>query len=387
MDQTACATGAGTGGVRVGCRDQGEVHAARIDLAARLADLPGAAIWQIVDVEGECGVEVRLATAACAALAPGYDTLGLAQRLAAMASADGRSRPDADRALECEIFAAWLLGPHLQIFPSLGELASAVRIRANTVRAARLTALNFDPSAVARPADCWIYDEDRGFHVREGSSLIEALRKASQPGASGPRYAFSCYRASEYVLLLGLAEELQACNPSLYRMLDALWHRRAIASGEFHDVFLSESGSTAEPLPARWYVPGDRVWFRNPDAASADASGYEGSWVIYLGEGRFSNFWKHDQPYDFDEKCLEIYHWRNAVFQDANGDPRIDEDRVAMLVAATQGDPLERAQVLERMQRYRDVRGVYAEGGCIDSTREQVRWVCPGTASLAIPLS
>ena len=387
MSETECATGAATGGVRVCCRDPAEARAARTDLSARLTDLAGAAIWQPSGGDGEGGVEVRLATAACAALAPGYDTLGLAQRLAATASVNGRSRADADHALECEILASWLLGPQLQVFPSLEELASAVRVRANTVRAARLTALNFDPSAVARPVDCWIYDEDRGFHVREGSSLIEALRKASQPGASGPRYAFSCYRASEYVLLLGLAEELQACNPPLYRLLDALWHRRAIASGEFHDVFLSESGSTAEPLPARWYVPGDRVWFRNPDAASADASGYEGSWVVYLGQGRFSNFWKPDEPYDFDEKCLEIYHWRNAVFQDVNGDPRIDEDRVAMLVATTRSEPLERARVLERMQRYRDVRGVYAEGGCIDSTREQVRWVCPGTATLTIPLS
>ena len=128
------------------------------------------------------------------------------------------------------------------------------------------------------------FDTERTFW-RPGSPLIAALRKTTQPEAGGPVYSFSCYRATEYVLLLGLAEELALSNPHLLAELQTRWERKAIQSGLFHDVFLKEEGSLAQPLPPRYYVPGDRVGFRNPDAASSDASGCEGSWTFYLGQG------------------------------------------------------------------------------------------------------
>jgi hypothetical protein len=141
-----------------------------------------------------------------------------------------------------------------------------------------------------------------------------------------------------------------------------------------------------EPLPPRYFVPGDRTWFRNPDAASAEASGYEGSWVIYLGAGLFSNFWKRHQPYTLSAKCLEIYHWRHALYLDAQGAERIDEAKVEALVAAAQLDAAEVERILQLMQRYREPRGVYRDGGCIDTTREFSRWVHPGTTDLVLPL-
>jgi hypothetical protein len=210
--------------------------------------------------------------------------------------------------------------------------------------------------------------------------------KATQPGVSGALYSFSCYRASEYVLLLGIALELQQCNPALYARLQVLWARRPIKSGEFHQVFLREQGSMEAPLPPYFYVPGDRAWFRNPDVASADVSGFEGSWVMYLGGGLFSNFWKHDHPYTLAAKCLEIYHWRDGLYRDANGDDRLDEARVAVLVERTLDNPLEVARIQKRMQRYREARGIYSHaGGCLDTTREFARWVCPGTTDLLLP--
>lgn len=367
------------GGIGVALRHDGDAAALGVQLDAVTAHPLGAGLWlRVVDGVAEAG----LADDALAAWAPGHDTLGLAGRLA---DADGPATLDAGRALEREILAAMLLGPVPQWFPSLAELQAAVRIRANIARAAAATALSFHTTAVARPFDLWDYDEDRGFIVRPGASLVEALRKATQPGVSGTRYAFSCYRATEYVMLLGLAEELQAHQPATYAALERLWQQRAVVSGEFHDVFLRECGSLAEPLPPRWYVPGDRVWFRNPDEASADASGYEGSWVIYLGGGLFGNFWKRDQPYDFDAKCIEVYHWRHATYHDEGGELRVDEDKVADHVARTLADPEETARVLARMQRYRDGRGIYAEGGCIDSTREQIKWVCEETRDLVLP--
>jgi hypothetical protein len=313
------------------------------------------------------------------AWAPGYDTLALGRTLQ-LATED---RP-AD--LTREIVVAMLVGPVAFEFPSVDELVSAVQIRHNIARAARKTSLAFHTSQAERPEDCWTYREDIGFVIRSGVSLITALAKATQPEVSGTLYSFSCYRATEYVMLLGIAEELAHRNPGLYAQLQTLWARRPIMSGEFHEVFLREQGSMDAPLPPHYFVPGDRTWFRNPDEASAEASGYEGSWVIYLGGGLFSNFWKRDLPYTLTDKCLEIYQWRHALYLDAQGHERIDEARVETLVADARQDDAELARILALMQRYREPRGVYLDGGCMDTTREFARWVCPGTTDLVLPL-
>ena len=315
-----------------------------------------------------------------AAWAPDHDTLQLCERL--QLDTDKRS---AD--LTREIVLALLLGPVAHEFPGIDELVSAVRIRHAIVQAARRTTLDFQTSQAERPEDCWAYKEDCGFVLLPGASLIEALTKATQPEVSGALYSFSCYRATEYVMLLGIAQELAHCNPPLLAQLQQLWTTRPIKSGQFHDVFLREQGSMECPLPQRYFVPGDRVWFRNPDAASAEASGYEGSWVIYLGAGLFSNFWKRHQPFTLTAKCLEIYHWRNALYIDAEGQERIAEAKVEALVAAALTDTNEVERILTLMQRYRDPRGYNNEGGCMDTTREFARWVCPATSDLVLPVN
>lgn len=288
--------------------------------------------------------------------------------------------------LEREIVLAMLAAPRSLAFPSFAEFLSAVAIRRNIVQAARRTQLAFGTSHAERPATHWTYDEDRGFTILPGQPLIEALRLATQPDASdGSLYAFSCYRATEYVILLGIAQELERVNSPLLAGLQRQWETKAIMSGRYHDVFLREYGSIEEPLPQRYYVPGDRVWFRNPDEASSDASGYEGSWVIYLGNGLFANFWKREQPYTFTQKCVEIYHWRHGTYVDIDGALRMNEAVVEAMVRETMADPLRLAQVIGRMARLRDGRGVYAEGGCIDVSREFPRCVCPGTAEIVLP--
>ena len=108
--------------------------------------------------------------------------------------------------------------------------------------------------------------------------------------------------------------------------------------------------------------------------------------MIYLGGGHFGNFWQRERPYALDAKCIEVYHWRHALVRDAADEPCIDETRVAEHLAASLADPAASAAILQRMQRYRDSRGVYADGGCIDSTREQIKWVCEGTGDLVLPV-
>jgi hypothetical protein len=41
-------------------------------------------------------------------------------------------------------------------------------------------------------------------------------------------------------------------------------------------------------------------------------------------------------------------------------------------------------EILAKMMRVRDGRGIYAQGGCIDATRDAIRWVCPVTADINV---
>lgn len=287
--------------------------------------------------------------------------------------------------LEREILLALLAGPRAFEYPSYEEFSAAVNIRSNIVTEAYRTQLAFHTEEVNRPTDCWTYSEEHGFTILPGKSLIAALKKATQPDASGRLYAFSCYRATEYVILLGIAQELAVLNPSLLEKLQSQWEAEAIMSGKFHDVFLREYGSLADPLPSHYYVPGDRVWFRNPDEYSSDISGYEGSWVFYLGGGLFSNFWKRDQPYTLAAKCIEIFHWRHGAFVNDDGKLSMDEAVVETRVQETRNDPTEIARILQQTTKLRDPQGLYAGGGCIDASREFSRMVSPGTADIFLP--
>ncbi|MDI9232752.1 hypothetical protein [Limnohabitans lacus] len=314
-----------------------------------------------------------------AAWMPQHNTLSLHQHLAH----EGLSSDV--MALEREIVVALLGSPLRFSFASLEALRSHVRVRRHMTLAARKTALAFKTEAAERPEDLWQYDEESGFTLKPGCCLIDALIAATQPEATGKLYDFSCYRATEYVILLGIAQELRAHHPDMLAQLQAINEVHAIRSGQFHDVYLVEYGSMAQPLPARYYVPGDRLWFRNPDERSSDVMGYEGSWVIYLGGGFFSNFWKRDQPFTLESKAIEIYHWRDGVHTDAQGQLQMDESVVEQRVAQTLADPQALQQVLSRMLRMRDAKGVYDEGGCLDTTRECPRSVSRDHCELVLP--
>jgi len=313
---------------------------------------------------------------------PGFNSLNLSTSLGPANTAD---HSNGAWALEREIWVALLGSPHRFVFRDLEALKSHVRVRRNMALAARLTALAFKTEAAERPEADWHYEEEPGFILKPGRPLINALIAATQPEATGKLYDFSCYRATEYVILLGIAQELQANHPALLAQLQQLNERHAVRSGQFHEVFLIEYGSMEDPLPARFYVPGDRLWFRNPDERSADVTGYEGSWVMYMGGGLFSNFWKRDTPFSLESKAIEIFHWKDGVYTDAQGELQMDETVVERLVAQTQADPEARARVLERMLRMRDPKGVYAEGGCIDTTREYPKNVSREHCDLVLP--
>jgi Protein-glutamine gamma-glutamyltransferase len=311
---------------------------------------------------------------------PHHNTLGLHESLGHDA------HTDIAWALEREIWVALLGSPHRFAFASLASLQSHVRVRRNMALAARKTALAFKTDAAERPLAFWRDGgDDAGFILQPGRCLVDALIAATQPDATGKLYDFSCYRATEYVILLGIAQELKTHHRELLATLQQRNEVHAIRSGQFHEVFLVEYGSMQAPLPARFYVPGDRLWFRNPDERSSDVTGYEGSWVIYMGGGLFSNFWEQNRPFTLESKAIEIFHWKDGVYTDAQGELHMDEAVVAQQVAQTQRNPQARAQVLERMVRMRDPKGVYAQGGCIDTTREYPRSVSQDQCDLVLP--
>lgn len=339
---------------------------------ARLQVELGSGGWcrtDVLDTAAGRILRIRLRTSAFRRLTDRFDTLALRQRL----SSAGR-RPEADRhaadPLMRETWIALLAAPVRIDFADLDELRAHLRIRCNIARAAARTALAFRTDAAERPVAFWRDEPGVGFLLQPDACLVDALVAATQPERTGRLYDFSCYRATEYVILLGIAQEARHSAPQLHAALEAHARRRCIKSGLFHDVFLTEYGTAEAPVPARYYVPGDRVWFRNPDERSSNAPGYEGSWVIYLGGGRFSNFWKRDAPYSLPGKALEVFHWRDGAYEDAQASVQMDERVVEAALAHTRAHPVRRRRVLQRMSRYRDPMGTYAQGGCIDASRE-----------------
>ncbi len=369
------------GGIQVVLSSPPNTSQTQRDLSDLLAQhqLASACTFTETPVGESMVIQARLTPEAQSAWVPEHNTLDLHQRLPSSGLAP-------DCALMREILVALLACPVGLAFPSVAALASHIRVRRHIAQAAQKTALAFKTEAAERPQAFWRDGGDGpGFILQPGRCLVDALIAATQPDASGKLYDFSCYRATEYVILLGIAQELQTYHPELLGQLQSLNEVHAVRSGQFHEVYLVEYGSMQAPLPARFYVPGDRLWFRNPDEHSSDVTGYEGSWVIYMGGGLFSNFWQRDRPYTLESKAIEIFHWKDGVYTDAQGELQMDESVVEAHVAKTQANPQVTAQVLARMLRMRDPKGVYAQGGCIDTTREYHRNVSRDHCEVVLP--
>ena len=288
------------------------------------------------------------------------------------------------RDLVLETILSMAISPIIFEFPSLNELQANLRMRINVVSLARRTELNFDTSGISRPEAFWTHIEGNGFILKESVSLIEGIEQALCPDISGSHFSFSCQRATEYLMLHSLATELEMSNPKKLREIELQWKKAPLVADDFLNSFLLEMGVMQNPFPMRLYVPGDRVWFKNPDDFSSNVQGYEGSWVIYLGGGQFSNLWDKSKPYTLEIKCIEIYHWRHGIRKDKFGGLEIDEDLVKELVYETISSDVEVQKIMNLMMRYRDPQGVYGKGGCIDKTRDTFRCVYPNSTNIEI---
>ena len=303
------------------------------------------------------------------------DTSRLAESLGLISERSAR-----DMALE--IVLSMAVSPVIFDFSSLNELEANLRMRINLVPLARRTELNFDTSGLSRPEAYWSYVEGSGFILKEGASLVDGIERALCPDISGEHFSFSCQRATEYLMLHSLAIELSLTNPKKLKEIELQWRKTALVGDDFLNAFLLEIGSSATPFPMRCYVPGDRIWFKNPDDFSSNVKGYEGSWVIYMGGGQFTNLWNKSKPYTLETKCIEIYHWRHSVIEDKLGGSVINEDLVKELVDQTLSSEEQVKNVIDVMMRYRDPQGIYEDGGCIDLTRDTFRRIYPESGSI-----
>jgi len=295
---------------------------------------------------------------------PDFDTSALSNAYAF----DGSTDPQ--QGIVAETLLAMALSPETLLFSNARELISNVRMRLYAVDIASRTELSFDTNSITRPQAYWVHSKENGFLLRQGVSLAEGIERALCPDVSGYTYAFSCQRASEYLMLYAVVSELLKVNKEALHATEAQWRKRALTGDDFLFRFLEERGTRENPMPMRYYIPGDRIWFKNPDDHSSDIEGFEGSWVIYLGGGRFCNLWDRQRPYTLEEKCLEIYYWSQCVEVSPAGVPWMNEAVVKERVQMALNDPAIKSPILQRMMVYRDPAGVYADGGCIDLSRD-----------------
>lgn len=72
------------------------------------------------------------------------------------------------------------------------------------------------------------------------------------------------------------------------------------------------------------FVPGDWVYMLNTHEGSNKKTGYEGSNAIYLGGGRFDDYYNdNNHSYTYYEKLNEVYQWENGVFSRSH-----DKDKI-----------------------------------------------------------
>ncbi len=146
------------------------------------------------------------------------------------------------------------------------------------------------------------------------------------------KYAFGCYTASKlsyahgilnyYQHVLQSPEKAQLVRQRLLNDQDPLVNIEPSDTWNFDASDTQGEPSTAGKLLTikrgisnKNFVPGDWSYLQNTDPASHEKTGYEGSNVIYLGRGKFDDFYDdHRHAYTLKEKLEEVYQWRYGVF-------------------------------------------------------------------------
>jgi hypothetical protein len=171
-----------------------------------------------------------------------------------------------------------------------------------------------------------VWDDGR---PRAGVSLDHALR---DPFLHQARYDLGCYTASKLSYAQAVLDYYVRVRPDpakaalvrarLLHDQDPLVGVEPAGMWDFEADFDPRRAALPGKLLAvtrgvapRNFVPGDWSYLRNTDPATATKTGYEGSNAVYLGGGRFVDYYNdNNHAYTFVEKLDEVYQWRNGVF-------------------------------------------------------------------------
>lgn len=146
------------------------------------------------------------------------------------------------------------------------------------------------------------------------------------------RYTIGCYVATKLVVVQGVLDYYRRVKKDRVRARRV--EQVLLADGEplvgiepggmwsFEKDFRAEAAAQPGKLltlqagvaPGN-FVPGDWAYLLNTDETSSRKTGYEGSNAIYLGGGRFDDYYNdHRHSYTYEQKLNEVYQWRHGVF-------------------------------------------------------------------------
>lgn len=208
---------------------------------------------------------------------------------------------------------------------SVAALREHIGLRQNIVAwAENLTFRWPDGRAASWNTRLWRDGTPRSRHLT-AAALRDVLRHPE-------RYFLGCYTTAKLVIaaatfdyydrVLGDKAKAQLVLERLWSNGDPLTRIEPRAMWAFEPDFdqreLNDPGKllrlTRDVAPEN-FVPGDWAYFYNTDEASHAKTGYEGSNAIYLGRGRFSDYYNDNaRAYTYDQKLDEVYQWRHGVF-------------------------------------------------------------------------
>ena len=160
------------------------------------------------------------------------------------------------------------------------------------------------------------------------------------------KYGIGCYTATKMVILQGVLDYYARVNknPAKLAMVEKLLSADGeplvdIEPGRVWDFETDfDRKELARPgkilgvqygIAAKNFIPGDWAYLLNTDPQTHQKTGYEGSNAIYLGRGKFDDYYNdHKHSYSYRQKVHEVYQWRHQVFS-----AQRDGDRVVPLSA------------------------------------------------------
>lgn len=163
----------------------------------------------------------------------------------------------------------------------------------------------------------------------KGYPLHEAINDAF---INQDRYAIGCYTATKLVVIQGVLDYYHRIqpNPRMLELVQAqlLQDRDPLSHIEpgvmWHFEADNDEADRARPgkllalkngVAPKNFIPGDWAYFLNTDPVTYEKTGYEGSNALYLGRGKFDDYYNdHHHAYTYKEKMHEVYQWRNKVF-------------------------------------------------------------------------